>query len=115
MKVSILIPVYNASPTFSRMLARVRAAALPPGCSREIVVIDDGSTDGFFDALEGVIYRRIEHAGKGSAIRTGIRLASGEIVLIQDGDLEYNPADYARILEPILSALPWFVAPRGQS
>ena len=103
MKVSIVIPVYNEFRTFSQVLERVRRAPLPEGCAKEIVVIDDGSTDGTAQILREVTHRRISHSGKGSAIRAGIELASGDVVLIQDGDLEYDPADYARLLEPIVT------------
>ena len=101
MKVSIVIPVYNEFRTFGQVLERVQQAPLPQGCTSEIIVIDDGSTDEPLPIPSDVIYRRIEHAGKGSAIRTGIALATGDVVLIQDGDLEYDPNDYARLLEPI--------------
>jgi dolichol-phosphate mannosyltransferase len=107
MKVSIVIPVYNEFQTFSQVLERVRRAPLPAGCAKEIIVIDDGSTDGTAQMhdqpFDGVTYRRINHSGKGSAIRAGIQLATGDILLIQDGDLEYDPNDYARMLEPIVS------------
>jgi glycosyltransferase involved in cell wall biosynthesis len=109
MKISVIIPVYNEFRTFNQVLERVRQAPLPQGCSKEIVVVDDGSTDGTTQMLgehtrEGLVvgHRSARNYGKGAAIRTGIMLASGDIVLIQDGDLEYDPGDYARILEPIV-------------
>jgi dolichol-phosphate mannosyltransferase len=109
MKISVIIPVYNEFRTFDQVLERVRRAPLPQGCSKEIVVVDDGSTDGTTEMLgeharAGVIvgHHSARNYGKGAAIRTGIMLASGDIVLIQDGDLEYDPRDYARILEPIV-------------
>ena len=110
MKISIIIPVYNEFPTFRQVVERVRQAPLPDGCSKEIIVIDDGSTDGTTQALReqtraGIVigHHAATNAGKGSAIRTGIALASGDVVLIQDGDLEYDPNDYQRLLEPIVN------------
>jgi glycosyltransferase involved in cell wall biosynthesis len=109
MKVSIIIPVYNESRTFPELLARVRRAPLPFDCDREIIVIDDGSSDGTAQLLQeqanaGVVIARQNRAnrGKGAAIRAGIELATGDVVLLQDGDLEYDPDDYARLIEPIL-------------
>lgn len=104
MKVSIIIPVYNEAPTIREILARVRSSPI----DKEIVVVDDGSTDGTRDllALEGQADTRVVlHAanqGKGMAIRTGLQHASGDYVLIQDADLEYDPADYELLLRPVL-------------
>jgi len=111
MKVSIIIPVYNEFRTFSQVLERVRRAPLPEGCSKEIIVIDDGSTDGTTQmiaehATAGDIvtgHHTTRNFGKGTAIRTGIALASGDVLLMQDGDLEYDPRDYAHILQPIVT------------
>lgn len=109
MKVSIIVPVYNEFRTLAEVLARIRRAPLPQGCSREIIVIDDGSTDGtglilrqHADAGTVIAHHSGTNRGKGVAIRAGIELASGDIVLLQDGDLEYDPNDYSRLLEPIL-------------
>jgi dolichol-phosphate mannosyltransferase len=108
MKVSIIIPVYNEFRTLAQVLERVRKTPIPEGYTREIIVVDDGSNDGTThvlneQAVAGIVIGHYSpvNRGKGAAIRTGIELASGDVVLIQDGDLEYDPADYARILEPI--------------
>lgn len=109
MRISILIPVYNEFHTFAQVLARVRQAPLPECCEREIIVIDDGSTDGTAQMLReqaaaGIViaHREERNLGKGAALRAGIELATGQIVLVQDGDLEYDPNDYAGLVEPIL-------------
>jgi glycosyltransferase involved in cell wall biosynthesis len=101
--------VYNEFRTLDQVLERVRQAPLPPGCTKEIVVVDDGSTDGTARILKdytssGVVvgHNSILNFGKGTAVRIGITLATGEIILIQDGDLEYDPGDFERILEPIV-------------
>jgi dolichol-phosphate mannosyltransferase len=102
-RVSILIPVYNEFPTLGQVLERVLRAELPAGCEKEIVVVDDGSTDGT-PALLGLVV--VRHAGvnrgKGAALRSGLEHSTGEIVLVQDGDLEYDPNDYGLLLRPIV-------------
>lgn len=109
MKISIVIPVYNESQNIAQVLERVIAAPLPPRCSKEIIVVDDGSVDGTTELLDRfdpnanlIIHHSILNLGKGSAIRIGITKASGEIILVQDGDLEYNPEEYPAILQPIV-------------
>jgi glycosyltransferase involved in cell wall biosynthesis len=108
-KISILIPVYNEFPTFPQVLERVRNATLPAGCSREIVVVDDGSTDGTTELIrqhaEGgfiTAHYSSSNSGKGKALRIAIELASGDFMIVQDGDLEYDPRDYAKLLGPLL-------------
>jgi dolichol-phosphate mannosyltransferase len=109
MRVSVIIPVYNELAHAREMLSRVLAARLPEGCEKEIIVIDDGSTDGTTELLREAcqqqhcyLHRSILNFGKGTAIRIGLRLASGDIILVQDGDLEYDPSEYPRLIEPIL-------------
>jgi glycosyltransferase involved in cell wall biosynthesis len=108
MKASIIIPVYNEFRTLPQVLLRVHQAGLPMGVSKEIIVVDDGSTDGtsqMLDTYSGealLIHHSMLNFGKGTAIRAGLAKATGEIVLIQDGDLEYDPNDYERIVRPIL-------------
>ena len=110
MKISIVVPVYNEFPTLSRVIDRIRTAPLPAGCTREIVVVDDGSTDGTEQVLRQhadaglvIAHHSARNLGKGTALRVGFSLASGDVILTQDGDLEYDPCDYARLVEPILS------------
>jgi dolichol-phosphate mannosyltransferase len=110
MKVSILIPIYNEFLTLPLVIQRVLDAKLPAGCEKEVIIIDDGSTDGTTQLLEAQRDRspllRVQHSpvnfGKGAAIRIGLSQVSGDIILIQDGDLEYDPNDYIRILQPLV-------------
>ncbi len=110
MKLSVIIPVYNEQQTIEEILTRVQAVPL----EKEIIVVDDGSTDGTRAILKKLackdscwtnlkILIQEENKGKGAAIRSGLKVATGEVIAIQDADLEYNPEDYLRLIQPIVS------------
>jgi glycosyltransferase involved in cell wall biosynthesis len=103
---SVIMPVFNERATVAEILRRMRAVELP--LTLQIIVVDDGSTDGsdnILGALEDSTVRVINHSqnqGKGAAIRTGMAAATGDLLLIQDADLEYDPDDWPRLLDPML-------------
>ena len=105
MKVSIIIPVYNEAKTIQRIVDVVRVASFGFEAQREIIVIDDGSADGTYEALKSIKGIKVLHfesnQGKGAALKAGFGQASGDFVIIQDADLEYDPADYAILLKPM--------------
>ena len=105
-KVSIVIPVYNEKSTILKILEEVEKSNTL-GLEKEIILVDDGSTDGTREIIKKledqykVIYHK-QNLGKGAAVRTGFGKATGDIILIQDADLELNPENYPKILKPIL-------------
>lgn len=105
---SVVIPVYNEAATVDTLLTQVFAARLPEGFEREVIVVDDASTDATPDILsrwKGKVryVRHPENRGKGASVKTGFRSVTGDIVVIQDADLEYDPQDLQRMLTPILA------------
>jgi len=107
-KLSVLIPVYNEAMTLERLLRRVLEVELP--CARELVIVDDGSTDGSREILDRFAKQHAEinvilhsrNQGKGSAIRTAIKHMTGDWAIIQDADLEYDPGEYPKLLKPAM-------------
>jgi glycosyltransferase involved in cell wall biosynthesis len=106
MKLSIVIPVFNEEKTVEEIIRR--AQEVDVGLEKEIIIVDDGSTDSTQQILKGLNHPQIKifyhdkNQGKGAALQTGFSKAGGGIVLVQDADLEYDPKDYPKLLEPIL-------------
>ena len=107
-KLSVVVPVFNERNTVVEVLRRMRSVDLPDGVEREIIVVDDGSNDGTRDVLKQLgdstvrVVMHEHNRGKGAAVRTGFTHATGEYILIQDADLEYDPEDWPKLLNPVL-------------
>jgi len=110
MLLSILIPVYNERTVAEQSLALVLAAPLPENMERELIIVDDCSTDGTWDILQRLaaaeprirLFRHPVNQGKGAAVRTAIEKADGDFCLVQDADMEYDPSEYPKLLRPLL-------------
>src|SRR3989338_8733128 len=104
-KLSIIIPVYNEEKTIKQIIEKVKSVKLKD-FSKEIIVVEDCSTDRTKDELNSLkdysikIFFHVINKGKGAAVRTGLKNSTGDIILIQDADLEYNPEEYPKLLKP---------------
>ena len=106
MKLSVVVPVYNEIETLEEIIRRIDES---PVEQKEIIVIDDFSTDGTRELIEKVLYKRIDRVilhernlGNGAALRSGFKVATGDLVIVQDADLEYDPAEYTLLMKPVL-------------
>ena len=109
MKLSVVVPVFNESRTIENVLSKIARVQLPSGLGREIVVVDDCSTDGTGEILERLqklyplmLIKHDRNYGKGRAIRTGLKACRGDFAIIQDADLEYDPNEYVKLIQPII-------------
>ncbi len=108
MKLSIIVPVFNEEKTVAEIIQRLVTVTLPPSCEREIIVVNDASTDQTGQVLQNisvpiVILKHSHNQGKGAAVISGLQRATGDVVVVQDADLEYDPSDFVSLLVPILA------------
>jgi len=103
-KISVIIPVFNEEKTIKEIIHLVKKVKLP--LKKEIIVINDGSTDSSLDILKGMkainLFSHNNNLGKGAAVRTGLKHATGDVIMVQDADLEYNPLQIPSLIQPIL-------------
>ncbi len=106
MRVSIIIPAYNEEKTIQKLISLVMGVSLPKGITKEIIVVNDASNDNTLQVIKKIkgikVFSHNTNCGKGAALATGFRKATGDIILIQDADLEYDPSDYPRLISPII-------------